>query len=183
MANPTESTRALYREYKPVIFFLLRFLGVYVLGNIIHGFWVASFGNSPDPYTAMVTENAAWVLRLLGFDSNTTVVMGMPKVALELSNHTVININEGCNAINVSILFLAFLVAYRGTWKRTIIFGLVGFVLIYLFNLIRIVGLFWVAEFRPDFLPFTHKYLFTGIIYAFVFGLWFIWIKWFAYKK
>lgn len=51
-----------------------------------------------------------------------------------------------------------------------------GILIIHLINLGRIYLLFLVALYRPNYLYFTHKYFFTGIIYIAIFALWYIWI-------
>ena len=153
-----------------------------MLGNVLYGLWIVSYGNVADPFTRMVTLHSAGILNMIGFSASTLAAGDVANVALQLEGNTVVNVYEGCNAINVSILFLAFLFAYKGTMKRTVIFGLVGLLAIYLFNLIRVSGLFLVAKFFPDQLYLMHKFVFTGVIYAFVFGLWFVWVKWYAKK-
>jgi len=128
----------------------------------------------------MVTAHSAWLLNMIGFNASTLASTIYPNVSLQLSGQTVVNVYEGCNAINVSILFVAFLFAYIGTIKRTVIFALLGLIAIYIFNLLRVAGLFLVAKYFPDQLYLMHKFVFTGVIYAFVFFLWFLWVKKFA---
>lgn len=178
MANSTNtSLRQLYHEYRPAILFLIRFLGIYILGNVIYGIWVTGYGNLADPFTHIVTNHAASLLRAIGFDADTLSSTVRASVALTLDGKTVVNVFEGCNAINVSILFIAFIVAYKGSWQNTVIFSLLGLVSIYLFNLIRVSSLFLVAKFFPDHLYYMHKFVFTGVIYAYVFVLWYLWVK------
>jgi len=178
----TKSTNQLLKEYRPAIFFLLRFLGIYIIGNILYGLWIVSYGILADPITQLVTSNSAWLLNIIGFDASTLNSTIAPKVALQLNSQTVVNVYEGCNAINVSILFVAFLFAYKGSLKRTTLFSVVGILTIYIFNLLRVSGLFLVAKYFPDQLYLSHKFLFTGVIYAFVFLLWYLWVKKFSNK-
>ena len=151
-----------------------------MLGNVVYGLWIVSFANQPDPYTAMVTSHAAAFLQLLGYQAATFVSGMAPNVALQMNGQTVVRVFEGCNAINVSVLFVAFLFAYKGNIKQTLLFALAGLIAIYLFNLLRIAGLFLVARFYPEQLYLMHKFVFTGIIYAFVFVLWYLWVTKFA---
>ncbi|MCF6359270.1 MAG: exosortase family protein XrtF [Cyclobacteriaceae bacterium] len=169
-------TIQLFREYKPSIFFLLRFLGVYILGNIAYGLWVVSFGLIADSFTLMVADHSASLLNLIGLITTVEPSAILPNASLMHNGQVVVNVYEGCNAINVSILFVAFLCAYKGSLNRTLVFSLVGLVSIYLFNLLRVGGLFLVALYFPNHLYLMHKFVFTGVIYAFVFGLWFIWV-------
>ena len=124
----------------------------------------------------MVANHSSVLLDITGLTTTILPSDVLPNVALMLNGNIVVNVYEGCNAINVSILFIAFLFAYKGSFKRTLIFSTVGLVSIYLFNLIRVSGLFLVALYFPNHLYLMHKFVFTGVIYAFVFGLWFIWV-------
>jgi len=166
---------SLWHEYRPAALFLARFLSIYVLGNVLYGLWIVSYGTAADPFTVLVTQHAAGLLRVISFEAAAVASSQAPNVALQLAGVTVVRVFEGCNAINVSVLFLAFLVAYKGSWARTVVFGLVGLLLIYLFNLLRVAGLFLVAKFYPDQLYLMHKFVLTGVIYAFVFALWYLW--------
>lgn len=172
--------KELYSTYKPAILFLARFLGIYVLGNILYGLWIVSYDQVADPITQIVTTNSAWILKALGYEASIVLNTHAPSVALQMDGATVVNVYEGCNAINVSILFVAFLFAYKGSLKRTLTFGFVGLLFIYWFNLFRVAGLFLIAKYWPDQLYLMHKFVFTGVLYAFVFLLWFIWVKRYA---
>ena len=175
-----DSPNQLLKEYRPAILFLLRFLGIYIIGNILYGLWIVSYGNLADPFTQIVTSNSAWLLNLVGYKASTLMTGQYPNVSLQLSGQTVVNVYEGCNAINVSILFVAFLFAYKGSLRQTFVFTIIGLIAIYIFNLFRVAGLFLVAKYFPDQLYLMHKFIFTGVIYAFVFFLWFLWVKKFA---
>lgn len=172
----------IFRQNKPVFIFLLKFLGIYFLGNIVYGLWVESY-QLADPATYFVSVQSSWILQLLYPNINYAYNPDIPHVWMSLGNRTVINIFEGCNGLNVMILYIAFIVAYRGSLKYTVYFMAGGILFIHLANLFRIALLFVVAEEIPRYMYFTHKFLFTGIIYAAVFLLWFLWVKYFSFKR
>jgi len=149
---------------------------VYILGNVAYGLWVVSFGTIADSFTLMVANHSASLLKFIGLQTTVVPSTIVANASLMIDGNVVVNVYEGCNAINVSILFIAFLFAYKGSLKRTLAFSLVGLISIYLFNLLRVNGLFLVALYFPNHLYLMHKFVFTGVIYAFVFGLWFIWV-------
>lgn len=124
----------------------------------------------------MVANHSSNLLNIFGVESYILPSTVIPNVSLLLNGNIVVNVYEGCNAINVSILFIAFLFAYKGSFKRTLIFSFIGLISIYLFNLLRVSGLFLVALYFPNHLYLMHKFVFTGVVYAFVFLLWFIWV-------
>ena len=167
---------ALFIQYKPALIFLARFLGVYVLGNILYGFYITGF-ETVDPITNLVSEHTAWLMSFFGSEVASVGNPDRPTTTLIFNNASLIDVYEGCNAINVTILFIAFLAAYKGSLKNTALFTIIGILSIYLFNLVRLAGLVYVAAYFPDQMYLMHKFVFTGVIYAFIFLLWFIWVK------
>jgi len=89
---------------------------------------------------------------------------------------------EGCNSISVIILFWAFIIAFTGNWKNTLLYGFIGSILIYSLNIIRIVLLSVAIHSYPHYSDFLHQIVFPAIIYGFTFLLWVIWVKYFAKK-
>jgi exosortase family protein XrtF len=164
------------KEFKPALLFLVKFLGVYFVGNIVYGLYIEGFGNVADPMTVWVSNQTVTILNLLGLNSETLVDDLAPKIRLLLDDHSVLSIYEGCNGLNVMIIFVAFLAAYSGNMKRLLWFVPFGLLMIHLMNLTRIVLLFFVAEYYEGYLYFTHKYLFTAVIYVGILILWYWWI-------
>ena len=166
-------------QFKPALLFLIKFLGVYVVGNIFYGLYIAHYLPQSDPVTGWVSYQVAEVYSI--FDQTISVVPNLIRPTISLvdtvTNDTIINVFEGCNGINVVIVFLAFIVAYQGTLKRTIIFSCIGFLIIHLFNLARIMLLFEQAKNHSPYFYYVHKYFFTAILYFVVVLLWWFWIS------
>lgn len=167
----------LFQENKPAILFLLTFVGLYLLLNTIYGFYVNSFLPQPDPITLVVSKHVAWVLSWQDDSVTYALKAGYKNVILKNSYRTVIEVFEGCNSVNVMIVFVSFMAAFRGRLKSTLVFCLGGLIIIYLMNLFRVAMLYAIEIYWPRYLYFFHKYLFTGGIYAVVFLLWFLWAK------
>jgi exosortase family protein XrtF len=170
------------QEFKPVILFLIKFLVIYFVGSILYGLWVSSFEPKPDPFTYFVTEQTSWLLDVAGWE---TVVRDSDKTPTAILLHqgkSVISVYEGCNGINIFIMFVSFLFAF-GPWVKQITwYAVAGLAIIHVANLFRVTTLFYVALYFPGSLYFIHKYLFTVFIYAVVFILWIVWVKKFAVK-
>jgi exosortase family protein XrtF len=167
----------LFQENKTAFFFIVKFVGLYLVLNTLYGFYIEFFNPLSDPVTITITTQVASVLSL--FHSSIQVIPDplSPYVILQKDFQPVVNVFEGCNGLNVMIVYISFLFAFKGPFKSGVIFLLLGLVSIYLMNLIRVTLLFEIAYFYPDRLYFFHKYLFTGIIYLVVFVIWFFWIK------
>ena len=166
----------LLSEFRPALIFLGKFLAIYFAGNILYGLYVESHDNTPDPVTHLVTAQTSWLLNVTGYDTGIADVPGSPKVALKQSGDVVLNVFEGCNGINVMIVFVAFLIAFGGPLKVLAWFLPLGLLIIHTFNLFRVSLLFYLAERSSTQFYYYHKYFFTATLYLVVFGLWALWI-------
>ncbi|MEO1052805.1 MAG: exosortase family protein XrtF [Bacteroidota bacterium] len=165
------------KEFKTPILFLVKFLAIYLLASLVYGIFISSYSPSADPITDFVTENTQQLLVLLGYPVSTLADETGPYVKLVEDGTIILSVFEGCNGVNVSIVFLAFLVAYSRPVVQLVWFIPLGLFIIHLVNLLRISFLFYVSKNQPDYLYFAHKYLFTAIIYAVIFLLWYIWVN------
>ncbi len=164
------------KEFWPSIAFLLKFIALYLVLNLLYGSYVNYYSPSPDPVTIEVAHQTDWVLNVLGFETTTEVRDRQTGVYINSVARPIISVYEGCNGLNVMIIFISFLLAYGKPQKALLWFIPLGFVIIHLTNLARIGLLYHVSLSFPDYLYFTHKYFFTGIIYVVVFLLWWLWI-------
>jgi exosortase family protein XrtF len=87
---------------------------------------------------------------------------------------------EGCNSFSIIILFLSFIIAFSGSLKSTILFGLFGSALIYLVNVLRIIAISVLYDKFPEYQDIIHDLLFPSIIYGLTFMLWVTWVKYFS---
>lgn len=173
----------MWREFKPALQFVLIFVGLYFMGNIIYWLYISSKGNAPDEITRAVSSQTAWILNRLGYDTTEVPNSVGPTVFLMTGERVVLNIYEGCNGINVFIVFAAFIVAFSGSLKKTLWFIPVGILILYVTNLVRLILLYWTATSYYRYFYYVHKYIFTAIIYAVVFILWMIWVNKFNERK
>lgn len=167
----------IFKQNKNAIYFLMIFIGSYLLFNTLYGLFIESFGTRPDPITISISKQVAAILRLWGNSVNAVVIDKSNNVSLRNEYRSVISVYEGCNGLNVFIVFVSFLFAFKGELKLTVAFTLFGAICIHAMNLLRVALLYFVEIYWPRYLYLFHKYLFTGIIYAVVFALWYLWVK------
>jgi exosortase family protein XrtF len=167
----------LLKEFKPALLFLGKFVLIYVVGNILYGVFIEAYGESPDPVTIFVTKQTATVLNLLNSEVSSTVNPNGPTVFLNHDGDVVISVFEGCNGINVIIVFVAFLIAFGGRKQMLLWFIPLGILTIHILNLFRLGLLYELAESGSRHFHYFHKYVFTGLLYVSVFVLWAIWVK------
>jgi exosortase family protein XrtF len=169
----------MFKEFKPALLFLFKFLGIYIIGNVAYGLFINHYYPLSDPATHWISNQVVYLLSIAGDSVNTLPSPNEATISLidGLTNSTIINVFEGCNGINVIIVFLAFLIAYQGSLERTIIFGLAGLLIIHIFNLARIILLFYQAKIHSPYFYYIHKYVFTAILYGVVVVLWWLWVS------
>jgi exosortase family protein XrtF len=174
--NQSENVRL--QEFKPTIIFLSKFVLIYVIGNLLYGWYVTSFHPRPDVATRIVSEHTAFAVQpMLEGELRVVDNVKKPTTTLMYNRNAIVAVYEGCNGLNVMIIFVAFIFSFGPVEKKMIWYIPLGMLIIHFSNVLRIGGLFLITLNRPDWLYFTHKYLFTAFIYAIVFLLWIFWLK------
>ncbi len=176
-------TRKMLTDFKPALLFLGKFVGMYIIANVLYALFITAYEPGCDPITYNVTVQTSSLLNVMNWDTEIVRHILKPTTGVILNNKEIISVYEGCNGVNVVIVFLSFLFAF-GPYTKTIAwFSLAGIIIIHTVNLARIIILFFVALKFPRYLYITHKYFFTGIIYVIVFALWIFWIRKYALAK
>jgi exosortase family protein XrtF len=165
-----------WSELKPSFLFLGKFLGFYLVANLLYGWWVTAYEPAPDPITVAAAQHATAFLDIAGYDVSHAAHPTRPAERMFLKGHSILSVYEGCNGVNVWIIFTGFILAFTGIHKRALIFWGVGTVILYLVNQLRLLLLFFISLWYPHNLYFFHKYFFTAGIYAVVFAMWYYWI-------
>ena len=171
------------KEFLPTILFLVKFVGIYLVGNFLYGLYVTAYDPTPDPATRWVTGQTAVVLTVCGWPSDTNDRINKPITNLSYKEKNVLAVYEGCNGINVMIIFVAFLFAFGPVSKSLFWFIPLGLLVIHVMNLARITLLFWVSIYMTEYMYFMHKYFFTAVLYVVVFVLWVWWVRKFTSAK
>lgn len=172
--------KELFRKYKSVLRFLLLFLGSYIVLSLIYGGYLTlSKGDlyTSDSITQLVAKQSSAVLNTIGYHAAVVANKDLPSMQLWVEGVQVGTIIEGCNSISIIILFVAFILAFSASYKKTILFVFAGATLIYTFNIVRIAILAIALYQYPKYQEILHTVVFPGIIYGLVFVLWVIWVK------
>jgi exosortase family protein XrtF len=167
-----------WKENRPALKFLGLFLGVYGIGNLLYGFYIEYNYPGVDQITQWVSNQSSGFINLISGLETTSVLSSSSPIALMVENgKTVLRIYEGCNGINVMIVFIAFIISFGGISKRGGLFMSAGIPVIHLANVIRIALLFWVAKHHETWFYYVHKYIFTATLYVIVLLLWWVWMS------
>jgi exosortase family protein XrtF len=167
----------MWREFKPALRFVFLFLSIYLVGNTFYSLFIGTYHPSPDPFIRLVAKHTSFFLNEINQSVTLTDNPRLPTIFLMNQNVIMLDIYEGCNGVNVAIVFVAFIAAFGGSWRKMLWFLPLGTLIIHLANIARIVLLYFVYLGDRRYFYFLHKYVFTAAIYFIVVVLWFCWVN------
>lgn len=177
------------KRQRGIVLFLVKFFATYFFLFVAYSLYLQKTQKKGDlfacaPITTLVAEQTEEVLTLFGFNAAHIQHSEEMSVKLILNGQYTARVIEGCNSISIIILFLSFIVAFAGTFKATLIFGIVGSAFIYGINILRIAFLTVMLSKYPHQQELLHNLVFPAIIYGATFLLWVIWVQRFSkFKK
>ena len=123
--------------------------------------------------TDAVYRQSLWLNRnIIGLDITTA-----PGNTMIYSNNTSMFINGSCSGLKlmfqVTILFLLF----PGPWKHKLWFIPLGWVLMHLSNLLRMVTLSLVSLWNVEYWDFSHDWVMRPFFYLVIFAMWVWWVE------
>ncbi|PIE50412.1 MAG: exosortase family protein XrtF [Flavobacteriales bacterium] len=171
------------KDFKPIIFILLRFAVIYIILLVSYQLYLNQFeGLGIDSFSDWVTQQVVSVQNWADYPTQIYHEKATATNWFYVKKEYVSRMVEGCNAMSVMILFVAFIFAfYKGA--KTFLFAFGGLALLHLMNVLRIAGLNIVLRDYPEYGKSFHDYVFPAIIYGTVVVLWLVWIQFFAIKK
>lgn len=180
--------KSLLKQYKPFFFFLGRFLLVYTILLLVYKIYLSGFNvkaNETDQITVAVAEQANGLMNFFGY--NSSVKPSLTEASMNLfygPNDYYVRVIEGCNAVSVMILFAAFCFAFSAYFWRTLLYVIIGFIVIHLLNVVRIALILVLIVKYPHWFDTLHDIVFPLFIYGVVFVLWCFWLfKFSGYAK
>jgi exosortase family protein XrtF len=167
-------------QFKPFLIFLTKFAVTYLVLTFIYESYLSQYDQKNfevDGFTQLVANQSQKILSV--FDANSYTMPNFKEASVKLYYHDkwVSRIIEGCNALSIVILFISFVIAFTGKLKQTILFILIGSLLIHIFNVLRIALLCMAIFHFPQYEHILHGVIFPLFIYGVVFLLWVIWVN------
>jgi exosortase family protein XrtF len=161
--------------------FIGTFLGLYVAWMMLYEWVLHPWGNFD---RLIINDASSWAVFLLDAMGFPTFVGNSPTIrTIGIDGTHGLWIGDPCNGITLFALFTFFIIAYPGQWLHKLWFIPVGITVIHFMNVVRITALCIIVLKHPDWLDFNHTYTFQLLMYAVVFGLWYIWIRRFSKTK
>jgi exosortase family protein XrtF len=171
------------KQYKPFLLFLIKFFVTYIVLTVVYQLYLRQYStmnNEVDGITQLVANQTEWLLQLVNDKSYIEPHLTEPSVKLIYNEKYIARIIEGCNAVSVIILFVAFVIAFTGRIRHTVGFIVVGILIVHFLNIIRIALLAIALYHYPESEHLLHGVLFPLVIYGVVFLLWVIWVNKFS---
>lgn len=157
---------------QPIVRFLLYFVGLYILWFLVYDLWLHPQGSLDNYIVSNTIYISEKILNLFGYEVYTDGGRG-----IAIADTSGLFVGDSCNAITLMALFLGFIIAYPGKLKNKFFFGAFGLFSIYLINIFRIVFLAILETHSRAWTEFSHSYIFTFIMYGYIFLLWYFWVE------
>jgi exosortase family protein XrtF len=172
---------SIIKEHKLLLLFLLKFGGILLIWQICYLTFLEK-GFLDIFITELVAKISVSILKLFSLDLSLIQDQSGAQVLL-YNSKSLLKIAHNCNGLILYILFGAFVINFKGEWRFKLPFVLIGIIILLFVNSLRVAALILTEIYNPAFTDFSHKYLYTFIVYAVELGLWMLWINRFSEKK
>src|SRR5438093_5499843 len=120
------------------------------------------------PWTQSNALAAAGLMRLVGIEAEA-------RGLLLSCDHTTLSVKTGCNGVEAFIILASAILAFPGRWAHRCLGLLLGAIVIFGINLLRLMNLLLVAVHFPSRLELFHGYIWQPLIVLIAFGLFLLW--------
>lgn len=175
------------KKNKAAVLFVVKLLVLYLIFSQGNLFMNSVMSDTGKYYNAWFAENfnyiqwirsalilpATWIIKLFGFY---TIHNHMDVVVV---NGPHLRINYSCIGLGVMSFFTAFTIAFPAKLKSKLQLFLIGIVMIYLLNILRVAGLgvlMGIFQSQQDNFTYHHE-IFNIVVYICIFILLYFWIK------
>ena len=165
--------------YSGIIYFV-------VLLMLSHFFWkftvlgdetetvVTFFGmNISAPFNLMadhVAKVTTRMLEIMGY----SISLSADNVVRH-DNNVAVHVVWACTGLKQAYIFVCIIAFYRGTLKNKLWFIPLGLLVVYLFNIFRIVAITALIKENPEWFYILHEHVFKYLFYVIIFGMWILW--------
>ena len=158
---------------KPIRAFLLRVIVVFIVWKVLYHTLLLPT-QIPDAWLTHISAKGASILTSWLYPSTAITVVQVADIAEQLfvNGKRTIGIAHNCNALELYVLYIGYIICRPAPIKKRLIYIILGIVIIYLLNIIRIAGLGWLYLEHPRMVDFAHKYAFKAVVYFTIYLLW-----------
>lgn len=124
------------------------------------------------PWTKMLAHLSGALIVL--FDSNVHV-HGV--IIQDMTSLSGVSIEPGCNGVEACIVLIAAIFAFRAPWRYKLTGIAAGVFAIQMLNILRVISLFYLAQWSEEAFKFAHLYLWQALIMLDVLVVWLVWMR------
>ena len=88
-----------------------------------------------------------------------------------------VEMRDGCNAVNVTILLWSAVLAFPAGWKRKALGIMAGSLIIQVLNIVRFISLFYLGQYSMTWFDFAHAYLWESLLVLDTMVVFWLWVK------
>ncbi|WP_207495304.1 archaeosortase/exosortase family protein [Aridibaculum aurantiacum] len=155
---------------------LLKALTLFIIWKLLYHLVLYPFRFPDRDLTQLTAAHTSWLYNILLPGSNATLkheeLPDFTKTSLLVNNKTAVGIADGCNALEIHVLYVGFLLCIPASRNKKLAYIILGIAGIYILNLFRCFGLAWLYLHNYSIANFAHHYLFKMIIYGIIFFTW-----------
>jgi exosortase/archaeosortase family protein len=131
----------------------------------------------PDKYlTHFIGDGTAYIINLASPNSLQKVLIYPTHIGgdvlLARGKHGILTIGDKCNGLELMLIYAGLIILLPGKKFTKFLYCIVGIAVLLIVNMLRCAGLQWIYKYYPDMFETTHHYLFTLVMYAFIFAGW-----------
>jgi exosortase family protein XrtF len=170
----------------PVKTFLWKAMAIFIVWKVMYLSILIPNRVLDRPITDAVSAGTTRTLNFFSKPSDYTLKPGVnvksdgereDVMVISRGQERVLSIADACNGLEVIVLYAGLIVCLPSRLRRKTLFIVSGIFFIEALNVLRCAGLALVYQRYPQYLDFSHHYLFTFIVYAAIFWLWYLFSK------
>lgn len=165
------SNSFLRRNWITIRSILIFVFSVAVFGLAINNDYIDTHVN--EFFTLLVAEASNFLINLFGVKSI------LSYKSITSGSFSILVINQ-CNGVFTTGIFVSAVLAFPSTFREKIIGTLLGFFSIFVINVLRIVGIFFVGIKFPNFLHEAHVWVAQTLVIILSISVWLLWVEGFV---
>jgi len=176
-----EKILSFYNANKEAVLFVVKLIGLYLILQGLYDYILSPYTQVDSWLINSIISASEWGLEALGYEllySNQ-----LYQYHMGIAGTSGVVIGYPCDGLSLFILYTAFVMVFKGKWWMKLLFIVPGILLIHFLNVGRVMSLALIVKYYPDSLDFHHSYTFTLFVYACIFGLWMVRIKFYQKQK
>jgi exosortase H (IPTLxxWG-CTERM-specific) len=88
-----------------------------------------------------------------------------------------VEMRDGCNAVNVTILLWSAILAFPASWKMKLAGLAAGSLIVQVLNIVRFLSLFYLGQYSLTWFDFAHAYLWESLLVLDTMVVFWLWVN------